>query len=456
VWVVGAEASSGALGFAALVHQARFLGPASFARVEYAVAVTSWLLVLVRGGVDVVVYREAARKPRLIGPLTDLLIGLRCVAAGIGLTLVALIAWVDGPERAQVLLLTGLVLFASAWVTDVGPRATGRLGWVAFAQTVRSIGFAATVFLLVRREGDALRAAGCLVGAEAIAALVALFIHILDYGLPRARLKRRASLVLARKGLLAGMTRFGRVSLYGADMLVLGWWVGGELGVYAAARRVVFALIALGLVVPAALGPLWARAWLAGAEPARRRLTLAFSWIWGLGLPAAVGLSLTADRWMTVLFGPAYHDGGPWLALLAARLPWLLAASTAQTALVAFRREVLCLKIVATQIFLAAMLVPALALRLGPWGVGWAMLAIEAAGAVAGWAALARLGAAPSWVDQLARPLIGCLGLIAAYRLSREMPLALHCLTAAIAYGLAYRACSRLLPLHGPTRGLVS
>ncbi len=50
------------------------------------------------------------------------------------------------------------------------------------------------------------------------------------------------------------------MSLYGADLLALGWWAGAELGPYAAARRLVFGLVALGLVVPASVAPAIARA----------------------------------------------------------------------------------------------------------------------------------------------------------------------------------------------------
>ena len=84
------------------------------------------------------------------------------------------------------------------------------------------------------------------------------------------------ALVLARRGAIAGLIRFGRVSLYGADLLALGWWAGPELGAYAAARRLVFGLVALGLVVPAAVAPadragLGARARQPARGPDRRR-----------------------------------------------------------------------------------------------------------------------------------------------------------------------------------------
>ena len=71
----------------------------------------------------------------------------------------------------------------------------------------------------------------------------------------RPRFRRRAWAALARRGAVAGATRFGRVSLYAADVLAIGWWAGPSLGPYAAARRVAFALLALGLVVPSAVAP---------------------------------------------------------------------------------------------------------------------------------------------------------------------------------------------------------
>src|SRR5262249_20143330 len=152
----------------------------------------------------------------------------------------------------------------------------------------------------------------------------------------------------------------------------LGWWAGEGLGPYAAARRVVFALLALGLVVPSMLGPSVARAWSLGPTAARARLGAAMGAVWSVALPATLGLIFTADQAMPWLFGEGYRDGGRWLALVAARLPWLLSGSMAQTALVACRRESWCLRLVAGQTVLALALLPASAAWSGPWGVGWA------------------------------------------------------------------------------------
>src|SRR5207248_1791607 len=96
-----------------------------------------------------------------------------------------------------------------------------------------------------------------------------------------------------------------------------------------------------------------------------------------------------------------------------------------------------CLRLVLGLTGLAAILVPASAVAAGPWGVGWAAVAVEATGAVAGWVLLARLGVAPRWPDQAGRAVVGCLGLVAACRLMRGAPLGLVCLAGVFAYAAA-------------------
>jgi O-antigen/teichoic acid export membrane protein len=437
--MLASELIAGALGFVVIVHLARRLGPPAFARVEYAAAVAGWLLVVVRGGVDVIVTREAARRPRLVRPLTEVLIGLRCVAAVAGYGLVLVMAALVGPERGPVVALTGLLLVPSALVTDVGLRAAGRLRWLAVSQTVRAVGYAGVVLSLVHGPGDAFRAAACLVAAEVLSTIVPAAIHIREHGVPRPRLRRSVALVLARRGLIAGLIRFGRVSLYGADLLALGWWVGPELGAYAAARRLVFGLVALGLVVPASVAPLIARGWAEGTDTARGLISEALRRLWVFSLPIAVGLALTADRWMPLLFGPGYRQGGPWLALVAARLPWLLTASFDQAALVSCRREAWVLDQTIALVALAVLIVPLAVLCGGPWGVGWAALLIEIIAALGGWRRLSRLGVAPPWDHTAGIAVAGSLVLGLVCLAGRDWPLWAVTLAAAAAYAATWR-----------------
>ncbi len=132
--LVAAELFASVVGFGVMVQLARRLGPSSFADFEYASAVAAWWLVVVRGGFDAIVYREAARRPGLVRPLTDVLLGLRGASTAVALAAVLGLAWASGPGRGWVVAMAGLVLVPSALASDVGLRAAGRFGGLALAQ----------------------------------------------------------------------------------------------------------------------------------------------------------------------------------------------------------------------------------------------------------------------------------------------------------------------------------
>ena len=449
--LLAAEAFSAAVGFGVMIHLARRLGASGFADLEYASAVAAWWLVVVRGGFDAIAYREAARRPGLVRPLTDLLLGLRLASTAVGLLAVLALAWLAGPERGRVVVAAGLVLIPSALAADVGLRGSSRFGPLALAQLVRSLGLAFGAAWLVSGIGHAAVSAGCVAAAEAGSTLVLLGFYAADHGLPRPRFRRRAWSALARRGAVAGLTRFGRVTLYAADMIALGWMAGPALGPYAAARRLAFALMALGLVVPTALGPRLAVAWASGAGEARSMLARAMSGLLAAALPATVGLMATADRWMPHLFGEGFREGGPWLALIAARLPLVLISNLQQAALVAARREGQALRLIAGMVALAAALVPSTAVFGGPWAVGLAMLAIEAAGLVGGALALRRLdlGCGLEW--SLIPIAAGCAAVALIGRVGRGWPLGAVVVASVAVYAAIWRGGSTIG--RGPVAG---
>ena len=445
------ELFASVVGFGVMIHLARRLGPSGFADFEYASAVVAWWLVLVRGGFDSIVYREAARRPRLVRPLTDVLVGLRGASAVVGLAAVLGLAWASGVDRGRVVAMAGLVLIPSALASDVGLRASGRFGGLAMAQAVRAIGLALGAGWLIAGSGDAVVAAGCVAGAEVASTAVLLMFHSSEHGWIRPRYRRRAWASLARRGAVTGATRFARVSLYAADLLILGTLAAASLGPYAAARRVAFALLALGLVVPSAVAPRIARGWASGADEARLVIIRTFEGMSILVLPATVGLMVTADRWMPRLFGDGFREGGPWLALIAARLPFVLASNVQQAALIACRREGWALRLMAGMVGLGLVVIPPLAMLRGVWGVALGVLGVEVAGAIGGWMALRRLGVAPPWHHSIGPVLAGCVGLVVVCGIGREWPLGgVVVAGAGVHVGVVLLLRRRLTPLPNP------
>jgi len=434
--LLGSELFASAVGFGVMLTLAQRLGPPGFADFEYASAVAAWWLVLVRGGLDSIVYREAARRPRLIRPLTDLLIGLRLALAGVGLAAVLGFAMVSGGDRGWVVAMSGLVLIPSALASDVGLRASGRFAGLAIAQAVRASGLALGVAWLVSGTDRAGIAAACVFLAEVASSITIFLINRSEHGGLRPRFRLRAWRVLARRGAVAGVCRFARVGLYAGDLLILGLLATASLGPYAAARRLVFALLAIGLVVPSAIAPKVARAWVSGRVEARELIRRTIAHMMILALPATVGLIATSDRWMPQLFGDRFGEGGPWLALIAARLPFVLVSNVEQSALIACRREGLALRLILGMVVLALIGLPPLAYFLGVRGVAWGVLGVEVFGAVAGWFALRSLDVALPWHLDCGPAFAGCLGLVFTCWIGRGWPLAGVVVAGSSVYGL--------------------
>ena len=286
--------------------------------------------------------RLSARRPdaRAGRPVDGPLIGLRLASAVARAGDRPGVAGASGSSRGPVVAVAGLVLIPSALASDVGSRASGRFGVLAIAQVDpgRRAWRSGPWWLVVgpgRRGGrGGVRGRGRGWPRRPFPG------DRVRHGRIRPRFRRRAWSVLARRGAVAGLTRFGRVTLYAADLLASGVVVGRGPGSLRGGPAGGFAVLALGLVVPSAIGPEDRpslghrdRPWLGGD----RADDLGCSGLWPAGdgrpdrrRPTAGCRSSSAK---------ASREGGPWLALIAARLPFVLASNVQQAALVACRRE---------------------------------------------------------------------------------------------------------------------
>lgn len=435
-WLLASEMAATVIGFGSLIHVARHLGASSFAGVEFATLLASVMLVWVRGGIESIALRECSRKPRLIGRWATSLIVTKIALAILAFGLLCVVTTCVRSELQMPIIAAGLILFPSAFLADLGLRAEGRLGWVAVAQLVRAASLAIVVTLLVRGSDDAVAAAVCAVIAECITVGMLLAVHVHNYGPIRLRVSARALRVLCHRGMIASVSRFGRVVLFTADMLVLGFLTNSEgTGSYAAARRIVFALIGVGIIFPSAVAPMIARASLSGPFEVRAAVARASRWLLAIALPASLGLIFTSRGWMEFLFGETFRDGGPALAILAARLPILLLSVLNLSALVAVREERAALKIVGLTCGLAAVLVPFGVIGFGWLGAGVSMLVVETFLAAGGWISLQKRGFAPSrgLVDH--GTIIGCGAMSIALFAMKSQPVWIASFAGAAVYG---------------------
>ncbi len=438
-----AEAFACAAGFVTTIHLARVLQPRGFATLESALAPAAWLLVLVRGGLDQIVVREAARRPAIVGRLTSLLIWLRLGWAALGLILLAVLAVMRGGEQAWPILACGLLLVPAALSPDVRPRAIQFMPFLASVVVLRATGILVAAMLLVRNPEQVGVAA---LVASAIEALIAL-VTIAHEGWPSFRLPtRRSVLVFSRRAMVAGLTRFGRVGLYLVDLLMLGWANVEGAGPYAAARKIVIALAGIGMVVPTLLGPTLARERTQGVDAASRVVGNGVSILIALFLPASLGLLVLAPRGLPMLFGAGYDCGGWALLLLVARLPVLLVASWLQTATVSLGDERKALRLMVILLSLSLFLLPSGASFAGIAGIAAVVLVLETIAVMGAWSALRSRGVTFDFTRQLAPAFVGSLAMTAAIWPLRSASIVPVIVLGVLIYSATWCAMVRVVP----------
>ncbi|HEY2155007.1 MAG TPA: hypothetical protein VGH33_05225, partial [Isosphaeraceae bacterium] len=191
-------------------------------------------------------------------------------------------------------------------------------------------------------------------------------------------------------------------------------------------------------VVPNLLAPALARARSRGRAEASVEVGRGLGLLLGLFVPAALGLMLVADRALPAVFGPVYRDGSGVLALVAARLPVLLAATWLGSALVALGSEREALRATATAGLVALVALPASAILFGPVGIAFAALGIEAVAVIGAWSALRRIGLTAHRSVAWDRIVLGCAGLVGSVAAASSAPLAVTCAAGAIGYGAGW------------------
>ena len=127
------------------------LGEEGYGKIEFSFNVVFWLVLLVRDGLEVIAAREIARHPRLIRPLVDHLLALKGLLALVllaGLVAVGTFT-LKGPTERAILAVYGLMLLTTALGLDYVYRGIERMGLVAVSLVLRTLVYAAGVFLCV-------------------------------------------------------------------------------------------------------------------------------------------------------------------------------------------------------------------------------------------------------------------------------------------------------------------
>lgn len=299
----GGELGSRLLAFTATAYLAVTLGPSGFGVVGFALAFSTYLMVLVDTGFADLGSREVARDRENAGGLAASVTTVRLLIAAVLFALV----WVssplieEDPQSRTVLVLMCLLLFPAAINTTWVFRGREEGLRVGTSLVIRRLGYAVLVFIWIRGPEDltlvpVAQVVGDLIGVLWLGmGVLALGVVGFDLAAGWRTYVRAAPLI---------MGRFLRTSIISLDVLLLGFMTtDAAVGLYSAPYRVCFLVMALASAVQAAYLPDVSRS--LGAELAtatRRHTEVSLT----LGLPITLGGLVLAEPIMSEVFGAEY------------------------------------------------------------------------------------------------------------------------------------------------------
>lgn len=321
-WLLAEKALRLLLGVAVSAWVARYLGPAQFGALSYALALVALFAVLANVGLDAVLVREIARSPAERDALLGSALFLKACGAALaccGALAAAMLLAEDRLFFRLVLPAALALLFQSLETVDLWFRAELKARAAAFARTAAFTAAALLKVVLVLREAP-LEAFAWVVLVEAALSAAALVAAYRAHGQRIAAWRARAEplRLLLRQSwplLLSGfmVTIYMRI-----DQVMLGYLAGPEaVGVYSAAVFLSepWYFVPTALVMSAAPALAQCRS----DDPALypTRLEQLFRLMLGVSLAIALAVSLSSGLLTGLVFGPQYRGAADVLAVHA-------------------------------------------------------------------------------------------------------------------------------------------
>jgi O-antigen/teichoic acid export membrane protein len=317
--LVGAEAFTKLITFAAFAYLARLLGAASFGYIEWSAAVLMCASLIVDQGFSSYGAREIAKNPANTARLTAEVVTARFLMAAIGYLAIALFAFlfVNDQTIRLLLLIYGLSLWALPLLLQWVFQGHDRMNLVAVTQIIRQTIFVGIVFAFVKSANNLLLVGVAETVAVTCAALFSVWLYRRDFA-EKTRFRPAFSTKLFREGAPIGLSQmFWTVKMFGAT-LILGLVATAEdTGYFAGAMRILIALHTFVWLYHFNLLPSLSRAWEQGRDKFTEIIANSMRIVLPVSLAVGVVWVLLAPFVMKTVYGQDFLRGGGALQWMA-------------------------------------------------------------------------------------------------------------------------------------------
>lgn len=430
------EVAARVVAFVATAYLARRLGASAFGEVAFAAAVVAQFGIALAAGIGEIGSREVARDPLHVRRIAAAGAVARLIGAVVAIAAVISIAFVLplSPGMRNVTALSSLFLIPLALDTGWVYKGLGETRKVGISLLLSEAATLVLLLAFVHHESHVLR-------VPAIQALgdfaAALFLAV-PFLKGRWKLPDRAA--LARLSRMSGMntlSRSLRTIIVSFDVVLLGLMVNSvQVGLYSAAYRIVFFVMAIMFAAHVAFFPEMARA---GGDLSQ--LSAVLSRALGLSLavvmPFVIGGILIAPSIMSLIFGDAFVGGARALQLLLGSILIIGIHGAARNVFLVTQRTGLEAGITAVGVVVNIALNLLLIRRMGIAGAAVATIVGEAVILLLTGTALARLGIRPGMRVTVA-PIVGGAALAGSILLfGRDRPAVQLIIVGGVAYVIA-------------------
>lgn len=311
------------VGFVAFAYLARTLPQQSYGAIEVLISLTGLALLLVDFGLGRIGVRELNLRdgdPEIVHeiPTIRLLIAVLCFPV---LVIAAARSILDA-EHVKLAYLFGATLFLIAWKQEWFLQANEQINRISLGQALRTLSFAALVFVFVKGADNVLW-----VGVAEVVS-VALWIGYLLYAQVRIGVRPGFALNPGRAlGLLRQSAPLGASSVsWGVAQfvppIVVAYFGGlAEAALLAVAQRIVTSLQTVNYIYHFAFYTALIERYRQSAEALRRLVRASIRVLaWGAVGPAVICAAYGADL-MGLIFGETYRAAGPAFAVLIFTIP---------------------------------------------------------------------------------------------------------------------------------------
>jgi O-antigen/teichoic acid export membrane protein len=313
-----AQVASYLLSFFYMMYAARYLAPANFGILSFALAFTGIFAIFGDFGLCSLTVREVARDKSLAPKYLANVSLMKIILAVITFGLIALTINLMGypEETIKVVYLLALVVIFGAFTQMFYSifQAFERMEFQAIGQMLNAALLLGGVMFAIKHGFSVVGFASLYFITSVIALGYSFTVMKLRFSNPSSASASKAmeSDLSFWKPTIKEALPFGLVTLfaavfYGADTIILSSMKGDAVvGWYSAAYRIVLVL----MFIPAALGPaifpVMSRFYTTSRDSLRHGVEKLFKYMTMLGIPIGVGTTLLAQRIIWVVFGPEY------------------------------------------------------------------------------------------------------------------------------------------------------